>query len=303
MTAHSVSAPTPDDAAVEQVWRGLDLPGLVDVHTHFMPRRVMDAVWRYFDAQGPLIGQQWPITYRGDEADRLARLRAMGVRVFTAMLYPHKPGMAASLNSWGLQFGAEHPDVLTTCTFFPEPGAVGYVTDAIAAGARVFKCHLQVGGFDPRDPLLDDVWGVLAEAGVPVVTHAGSGPVPGAFTGPGPFAEVLAAHPRLPVVLAHMGMPEYAQFLDLAQAYDQVRFDTTMAFTPFAEQTAPFPVDRREQLRELGLAGRVLLGSDYPNIPYPYAVQVDSLVRLDLGEDWLREVLWGAGARLFSVEA
>ena len=97
----------------------------------------------------------------------------------------------------------------------------------------MFKVHVQVGGFDPRDPLLDPVWGMLADAGVPAVVHTGSGPRPGAFTGPGPFGEVLARHPGLTAVIAHMGMPEHAEFLDLAERYANVHLDTTMVFVDF----------------------------------------------------------------------
>src|SRR5215211_2870318 len=65
--------------------------------------------------------------------------------------------------------------------------------------------------------LLDAVWGRLAEAGVPVVVHCGSGPVPGRHTGPGPFGEVLRRHLTLTAVIAHLGMPEYAEHLGLPE--------------------------------------------------------------------------------------
>ena len=42
----------------------------------------------------------------------------------------------------------------------------------------------------------------------------------------------------------------------------------------------------------------MLLGSDFPNIPYPYEHQLDALERLGLGDDWLRAVLWDNGAAL-----
>ena len=58
-------AANPDDEpAGERVtafWRDLGLPGLVDVHTHFMPERVLAKVQAYFNAAGPLIGRPWPI--------------------------------------------------------------------------------------------------------------------------------------------------------------------------------------------------------------------------------------------------
>jgi len=287
------------DAEVPALWRGLGLPGLIDVHVHFMPQNVMDKVWAYFDSAGPLTGSPWPITYRTQEADRLARLRAMGVRAFPSMVYPHRPDMAEWLNAWAHEFALLHDDVVQTATFYPEPTAPAYVAQALADGARLFKVHVQVGAYDPRDPLLEDVWGLLADAGVPAVVHCGSGPTPGAFTGPEVFAEVLRRHPSLTAVIAHMGMPEYAEFLALARAYPRVHLDTTMAFTDFTQARMPFPTGLRPQLVELG--ERILLGSDFPNTPYPYAHQLEALQRLELGEDWLRAVLHDNGARLLGL--
>ncbi|MGW7415904.1 amidohydrolase family protein [Streptomyces sp. NPDC054863] len=289
-----------DEAAqVRAFWGRLGVPGLVDVHTHFMPERVLDKVWAYFDAVGPLTGVEWPITYRFEEEERVALLREFGVVGFTSMIYPHKPGMAEWLNGWGEEFAARTDGCLRTATLFPEAGVEAYVRRAVEGGARVFKAHLQVGAYDPNDPLLEPVWGLLAEAGVPVVMHCGTGPMPGKFTGPGPVGELLARHPRLRLIVAHMGMPEYAEFLDLAERYGEVRLDTTMSFTDFSEQMSPFPEGELGRLRDLG--DKVLLGSDFPNIPYGYLHQLESLERLQLGEEWLRAVCYGNGARLFGL--
>jgi uncharacterized protein len=278
-------------------WRDLGLPGLVDVHTHFMPENVLAKVWAFFE--NGQSGAPWPIAYRLPEAQRLALLRAFGVRRFTALLYPHKPDMAAWLNSWSVEFAARTPDALHSATFFPEPDAARYVGQAIGDGARVFKAHVQVGGYDPRDELLDQVWGQLAEAGVPVVVHCGSGPSPGRFTGPAPFAEVLARHPRLTAIIAHLGSPEYGAFLDLADRYPRVHLDTTMVFTDFFDQHAPYPAELLPRLADLG--DRVLLGSDFPNIPYPYLRQLEALGQLGLGPAWLRAVCHDNAVRLLGL--
>ncbi|MER5732616.1 amidohydrolase family protein [Streptomyces sp. NPDC002138] len=296
----SGAAASPATAETVRAFRErLGLPGLVDVHTHFMPERVLAKVWDYFDAMGPLTGRPWPITYRHEEQQRVDLLREFGVRAFTAMLYPHKPAMAAWLNSWSAEFAARTPDCLHTATFFPEEGAGHYVRQAVENGARIFKAHLQVGGYDPNDELLDPVWGLLAEAGVPTVIHCGSMPAPAPYTGPGPIGRLLARHPRLPLVIAHMGMPEYTEFLDLADRFAEVRLDTTMAFTDFAERTGPFPAGDLGRLAALG--DRILLGTDFPNIPYPYEHQLAALERLGLGDDWLRAVCHDNAARLFSL--
>ncbi|MEW2548860.1 amidohydrolase family protein [Streptomyces sp. NPDC047002] len=289
-------------AAVRAFLARVGLPGLVDVHTHFMPERVLRKVWAYFDSAGPLVGREWPIAYRHAEDERVALLRGFGVRAFTSMLYPHKPGMAEWLNAWAAGFADRTQDCLRTATFFPEPTAGAYVRAAVEGGARVFKAHLQVGAYDPNDPLLDPVWGLLADARVPVVTHCGSGPVPGAFTGPGPVRALLARHPRLPLVVAHLGMPEYTEFMELAERYEQVRLDTTMAFTDFTEAVTPFPRDPGARARLADLGDRVLLGSDFPNIPYPYAHQLTALEGLGLGDAWLRAVCYGNAASLFGIE-
>ncbi|WP_328372485.1 amidohydrolase [Micromonospora zamorensis] len=293
--------PPAADARVPAFWRGLGLPGLADVHVHFLPPRLLRKIWAYFDAAGPLVGTEWPIRYRWSDAERVAYLQRLGVRAFSALAYAHRPGMAADLNRWSLDFARVTPGCLPSATFFPEPDAPGYVEAALADGARVFKVHVQVGGFSPTDPALDQVWGMLSDASVPVVVHAGHAPVGTAHTGPEQFGELLARHPRLTAVVAHLGAPDYRAFLDLAEAYERVRLDTTMAFTPFFDQFVPFPDDELPRLRELGLSGKVLLGSDFPNIPYPYADQLTGLARLDLGDDWLRAVCWNNAAAMFDL--
>lgn len=288
-----------NDGEVPAVWQSLGLPGMLDVHVHFMPDRVMQKVWAYFDAAGPLTGRPWPIHYRWTEQQRLDHLRSMGVRAFPSLVYPHKRGMAEWLNDWAREFAARHHDVIPTATFFPEEGAAAYVDDAIRRGARMFKAHVQVGGYDPRDPLLDAVWGALSDAGVPVVAHVGSGPAPGAHTGPEPFGEVLARHPGLTAVIAHLGMPEHDEFLDLAERYGNVHLDTTMCFTDSFGSGAE--VGHRLAPRLAAMQDRVLFGADFPNIPHPYAHQVEVLQRLDLGDDWMRAVLWHNAARLLEI--
>jgi predicted TIM-barrel fold metal-dependent hydrolase len=74
-----------------------------------------------------------------------------------------------------------------------------------------------------------------------------------------------------------------------------------MIFTDFFDHLAPFPAACIPLARELGLAGKILLGSDFPNIPYPYARQLAGLTRLDLGQDWLRAVCWDNPVALFGA--
>jgi predicted TIM-barrel fold metal-dependent hydrolase len=292
--------PALTDADVPGFLAGLGVPGIVDVHVHFMPERVLRKVWAYFDG----LGGEWPITYRSSEPDRVATLAGLGVRTFAPLTYPHRPGMARWLTEWVAGFAADTPAAVPTATLYPEPDVTEYLGAAVDAGARVVKVHVQVGGFDPRDPLLRPAWGLLAEAGVPAVVHCGDGPMPGEFTGLGIFAEVLAQHPTLTVVLAHAGLPDYTAALDLVHRHPRVHLDTTMVGTAFTERTAPLPADWPARLADV--ADRVVFGSDFPNIPYSYAEQVAAVAGWAaaddrLGADFLRRVLHDNGAALLRV--
>jgi predicted TIM-barrel fold metal-dependent hydrolase len=280
------------------VWERLGLPGLIDVHAHFLPPSIERAVWRVFDEAGPLIGRDWPIRYRQPVEERVELLRSFGVRGFTTLPYAHKPGVATFLNDWSRDFAASVPEAIWSATLYPEAEAAAYVADLVAGGVEIFKVHQQVGGFHLDNPLLTPVWGTLEDAGTPVLVHAGSGPVGTEFTGPASMARLLAAHPRLTVVVAHLGAPECLEFAGLAARYDRVYLDTSMAVSPFfGEHFDPEVVPLLADLQP-----RVLWGSDFPTLPFPYADQLEALVGLGLGDDWLCDVLWHNAARLLGPD-
>jgi hypothetical protein len=299
-----IPEPPRSDADVPRFTAELGLPGLVDVHVHFLPERMLRKVWAYFDQAETHYGRPWPIQYRTPEPERVATLEELGVLHYAPLVYPHKPGMARWLTEWVGQFAEATPAAVRTATLFPEPDVADYLGAAVEAGARAVKVHVQVGSFDPRDELLRPAWGLLAEAGVPAVVHCGHGPIRGKHTGLDIIAEVLKEHPQLPIVLAHAGMPDFAEALDLVQRFENVRLDTTMVGTDFSLKIAPLPPDWPERL--VDVADRVVLGTDFPNIPYPYHEQIAAVAGWAaaddrLGADFLRSVLYDAPARLLGV--
>lgn len=292
------------DAEVPAFTAALGLPGLTDLHVHFLPDAMQRKVWAYFDNAAANYGTEWPIHYRLPVDERLAVLRDLGVQRFAPLVYPHKPDMAAWLNDWAREFAAATPEAVPTATFFPEPGAGRYLAAALDQGVRCVKSHVQVGAYDPRDELLEPVWGLLAEAGVPVVVHCGHGPIPGKFTGLDVFEDVVRRHPRLVAVLAHAGAPEFALALDLVDRYGGVHLDTTMVGVPFNRADELLPADWVARLA--ANPGRVALGTDFPSIPYDYATQLRAIAGWAaaddrLGEDFLRAVLWHTPRRLLSL--
>ena len=183
----------------------------------------------------------------------------------------------------------------------PGPALIHIRHQKISGGARWAGYGGARGGFAPDDPQLEEVWGLLAEARVPVVVHAGHAPIGTENTGPGPFGALMKRFPDLTAIVAHLGAPDYGAFLRMAASYERVALDTTMVFTGFFDKLAPFPAGDAPLARELGMAGKILLGSDFPNLPYPYARQLAGLAGIGFGDDWLRKVCWDNPVAMFGL--
>jgi predicted TIM-barrel fold metal-dependent hydrolase len=223
------------DAEVKTYLTSLGLPGLIDLHVHFMPQRVLEKVWAFFDRVVESGAPAWPITYRDSEEDRVRTLRDLGVKAFTTLNYAHRPGMAAWLNAYSQDFASTHADAIHSATFYPEPGVETIVKHSLQQGVRIFKVHIQVGGFSALDPRLSLAWEAIEEARTPVVIHCGNGPHRGEHTGPEPIRELVKRYPSLVLVIAHAGLPEYREFAELAALSPNVYLDTTMVGTSYME--------------------------------------------------------------------
>jgi len=273
----------------------LGLDGYLDAHTHWFPDSVNAKIWAYFDAH------YWPVTYRDTTERRVERLRGNGARRFTTLTYAHRPGMAEWLNGWTLEFCGRVPEAIACATFYPEPQAAAYVRRAIERdGVRGFKIHTRVGGFDPSGAGLAGVFEQIEAAALPVVLHVGDAPDAGPFTVPAVVDRLLARHPALRLVIAHMGSSQFGHYLSLAERHPTVALDTTMVFTGF-RACDPFPAALVPRLE--AVSDRILFGSDFPTIPYPVSHAVLSLLDLPLSDAAKRRLLWDNAARWFGVTA
>ncbi len=285
------------DAEVPAFLEEVGVEGIVDLHVHAMPDRLQRAVWAYFDR---LDDPPWPVTYRDDAEARLATLAELGVVAHTALAYAHKPGMIDWLNDYTLGLADGHEQVIPTFTIYPEPGVGAATEAAIARGGAVVKVHTQVGRFHAADPRLDEAWQQIAAAELPVMLHATA--VYGVeggdeYCGVDTIRALLERHPGLIVLVAHIGMPQFEQAIDLAESAEDVHLDLSMTLHD-GPVSAHVPDSAVARLHDL--APRLTFGSDYPTIPHDYATQVRALARLQLAEGELRDVLAGNATALLA---
>jgi predicted TIM-barrel fold metal-dependent hydrolase len=268
---------------------------VVDAHVHLFPRRVFDAIWRWFDRHG------WPIRYRIPAETVTSFLEGQGVERFYALHYSHVPGMARVLNRFVSEMARASPRVVPFGTVLPgEPGADDVVAESLdVLGHAGLKVHCHVQKVAPDDERLFPVYEAVARRGKVLVMHAGREPSSEAYgfdcrrlCGVGPVARVVERFPDLKLVVPHLGQDQWREFLALCRASPNLYLDTTMAVGGYLSDDRP----GREDL--LGAADRLLFGTDFPNLPYAWARERDWLMGLGLPEQALEAILRGNALRL-----
>jgi predicted TIM-barrel fold metal-dependent hydrolase len=270
----------------------------VDAHTHLHPPRLFAAIRRWFAEH-----TDWNLRGPSDPDEIVAALRAADVERFAFFSYAHRPGMARELNRWIRDAGARFPDGIPLGTVHAEdddPGAI--VDEACGAwGLAGLKLHIQVQRFQPDDPRMWPVYARLVEQEKVLVIHVGTAPHTNEFTGLARFVRVLERFPALRASICHMAAFETRAALLLLDRYPHLHLDTTMAMT-----AASFPYTGIDPavVRDRDLvqhADRILFGSDFPNLPYPYEEERAGLWARDLPLDVYRRIFRDNALRFFGV--
>ncbi len=281
-----------------------------DAHTHVFPERLFRAIWRWFDDHG------WPIREKLLADEVIAAQRRRGHAGCLLLHYAHKPGMARELNRFvaGLVDGSDGFAVGAGTVCPGEDGAADIVEEAVALGLRAIKLHCHVQGCAVDDDRLDTVYEVAAGANVPVVVHAGREPWsdalpvdPHAVCHISRTEAVLARHPKLTMVVPHLGADEFDAYRRLQLRCERLWLDTTMMVADY------FPglyAHERDVVGDDVSAAwlpfisacpeRVLYGSDAPNLPYAWDREVRALAR-HLDDQALQAILSDNAKRLLHL--
>jgi predicted TIM-barrel fold metal-dependent hydrolase len=270
---------------------------MIDIHTHLHPPRLFAAIRRWFAERS-----DWDLHAQPTEpADVAAVLRAAGVERFVFFSYAHKPGMAREINTWlartsreldryGVALATVHPD---------DEDALADIRAALDDGCIGLKLHEDVQGVAVDDPRLAPVFEEMAARGAFLLVHVG--PIPWSYpegAGIARIARILAAHPKLNVVVAHMGAPDTNAYFALMETHPRLYLDTTMMFA----KNSPLGADREFDRTLIAQhADRILYGTDFPNIPYAYEREHAGLIALGLPEASLDAIVSGNARRLLST--
>lgn len=234
---------------------------VVDSHVHLLPGRLGEKVRSFFTA-GEARGS-FSLAYPADHAQVVDRLAAEGVDEIWCLPYAHKPGVADGLNdstaAIARSFSGHRLSVVGGATVHPADDSPADVVERAVGphGLRVLKLHCSVGDFAVDDPRLDGAYATAAAHRMPVVIHLGHS-VNGLTEEHeiASISRVCAAHPGLPVVLAHFGHHSAHAAAELFARHPNFHADLTPVVTAAPDVT-------RTMLA--GNAERILFGTDAPN--------------------------------------
>lgn len=270
------------------------LPAVFDAHVHVFPDRLFQAIWSWFEEYG------WPIRYRLSALEVIDFQLSRGVEGVVALTYAHKPNIARALNDFVVELCRQRPAVLGCATVFPgEADAEAIVTDAFTAGLVGVKLHCHVQCLSIDDPLLTPILAACAEHGRPAIVHAGREPKsPGYRCDPHLLCSadrvqrVLLDHPKLKLVVPHLGADEFDAYARLMERHSGLWLDTTMAVGGYFPTRVPWDLVE-------SFPGRICYGTDFPNVPFAWDRELRCLLERKLSPESREALLGGAAKSLF----
>ena len=224
------------------------------------------AIWKWFDRHG------WHVRYRYSAEQALAYLKRAGVQRIVSLNYAHKVGMAASLNRWTHEFAARHPMVIPFGTVHPDDKHYRQILKEALGTFRFrgVKLHCHVQATRPDAPKMLRIYDEVTKHDGIILIHSGVGPSLSGYekttvdvSGAKYMRAALKKFPEAKFVVPHLGANEIGPFFDLMEEFDNLWMDTTMLLSKWFELEIPW-----ERIQKF--SDRILYGSDFPNIPYPY---------------------------------
>lgn len=293
--------------------------------SHILPQRLAEKIRAFFETSitvsssfpsnnqptsccGPFLDESsfpshgtFTLPYPSSNVSELSQIqKETKVKGSWILPYAHKSDMSIKLNA----------DILEVCkqlekngqtpiagfTVHPSDGkelVIRTTAEALLNGAKVSKLHCSVGNYSVLDENLQGYFELAEKVGFPLVTHLGTS-ITGHTSTPevSNLEKLLMKYPKMKLVLAHSASPAVLDAIALAKKYPNLYLDTT----PTVTRTVPYPTpssastESYRDLMNLAKQGRVLFGSDLPNV----SVTIQETIRqtiITFGNDQDRETL------------
>lgn len=265
------------------------MPEIIDAHTHIFPERVADhAVEHLRELYGATPVRRPVLDELVAEMDSSGVSRAVSAPVST------RPDQVPSINDFALSM-INHPRMIPFGALHPHFDDVpGEIDRLLAGGILGVKLQPYFQGFDFDDPRAREMFDAIGDRLV-VLMHGGQEIIP--ISRVIPNAEALAAllkrHPRLRMVVAHMGGYEMWEDVNAYLVGLPVYFDLSYTFDRAPDQVIIDTCSRHGW-------ERIVFGSDFPWMSQTQALA--GLRRLGLDDATFAAVTSGNLKRLLGID-
>ena len=248
---------------------------IIDFHTHAFNPKIADKAIAQLEANAG-----FPPLTRGRTEQLIDRMDEWGVDKSVLLSIATKPTQQKVVNNWAAKIDKCEPRLIAFGSVHPDAEDRYEEAERIKKlGLHGIKLHPDYQRFMVDDPRVDELYSFIEELGLPVIFHAGFDVVsPELIHCPPERAlKLIKRHPKLKIVLAHLGGNErWQEVYDiLAGVGEEVYFDTS--FTSACPDSLMLSIIRKHG------ADRILFGSD---CPWDSAALIaEKLLRIDLTDD------------------
>ena len=270
---------------------------ILDFHTHFFPEKLQNAIYDWFEKYG------WGIYRRYTLEEAVNYLKSIGYQKWVVAVYAHKPGITDSLNKWLYEIQKKYPFIIPLGTIHPQDEVRTIVKRAFEEyNLAGIKFHTHIARTPPEDERLFPAYEEITKREKILLLHGSIHPTDAGFvsdfdpyevSGAEHVEKILEKFPDMRVIVAHLGMGEYEEFGKLMEKYPNLFLDTTMVHCMDLVKikhpdTPPPPPDKFMER----YAERILLGSDFPFIPYDVTKQIKCIQNLSISEESKKLIIY-----------
>ncbi|MBP5274241.1 MAG: amidohydrolase [Abditibacteriota bacterium] len=263
---------------------------LIDMHTHAYADAIAEKALRVLSGNSHI-----PPVLDGKASTLSESTRRAGLDYSVMLSIATKPTQTRTINTWALSVAGEYSNIIPFGTIHPDNENFEEELSWLAAnGFRGVKIHPDYQKALVNDPRYMDIFAVMEQKGLILITHAGFdvGLPPPRHCMPHMLAEALDAFPRLTVIAAHMGGVEEQEEVRKYYNGRNVYLDTCFTHLYLSGE------ELTEAIKRHG-AEKVLFGTDSPHTDQRQ--QMEYILSLKLSDEEKALIMGGNAARLLKL--
>lgn len=261
---------------------------IIDMHAHIFPQKIaakaVQSICDFYDK---------PMYAAGTVEGLLKQCRIHGIRRVLVHSTATRAMQVQSINEYIIAEVQQHNELIGFGTLHPGyPDIQGEIRRMTGAGLQGVKLHPDFQQFYIDDPGIFHLYEACAEAGLPVLIHAGD--YRQEYSRPGRLAKVVEKYPDLQIIAAHFGgWSVWEEAYAVLQPWKNLYFDTSSSL---------YELDKSFVHRFFHKFGtdQIFFGTDYPM--WNAGEEITKVLELGLSEKENEKIFYQNAVKFLSLD-